>query len=373
MKKFILFSTLLGVLFACQEQEELEALKEKRSKLKSELAELELRIAALDVTGTVTSAPLVSLDEITIRPFVHQIDVQGNIETEKDALINSESGGIIRDILVKEGQRVSKGQVLLQIDAAVISESINELNTAIEFAQYNFDKQKELFDKGVGSEFQLKQAKSNLDNLKSRLQGLKTQRGKFAITAPFDGVIDQIFPRIGEMAGPQAPVVRLVNNREVKVSAEISERHYGNIAAGTPVYITIPSLNDTLIEAKISTIGNYIHPTNRTFRILANIPKNEVLLPNMLANIKLTDYTNEQAMVIPSASVMKDRENQSYIFIAKPDKDGLYLAMRVNIRVIETYGGFSEIEAAGDELATGMRVVVQGAKGITAGDLIRTK
>lgn len=373
MKKIILFSASLGLLFACQEQQELDKLKEKRSQLKSELADLELKIAALDDQSAGFSAPLVSLDEVRIQPFVHQIDVQGNIETERDALINSESGGIIRDILVKEGQRVSKGQVLVQIDAAVISESINELNTAIEFAQYNYDKQKELFDKGVGSEFQLKQAKSNLDNLKSRLQGLKTQRGKFAITAPFDGVIDQVFPKIGEMAGPQSPVIRLVNNREVKVSAEISERHFSKIKQGTPVFISIPSLNDTLIEAKVSTVGNYIHPTNRTFRILAAIPKNEVLLPNMLANIKMTDYTNEQAMVVPSASVMKDRENQSYIFVAKQDKGGLFLATRVNVTVVESYGGLTEITANDESLTPGTKVVVEGAKGITEGDLVRTK
>jgi membrane fusion protein, multidrug efflux system len=373
MKKFLFITALLGLIASCTEQQELDKLKDKRNKLKSELAEIEQQIAAMEPTASTVLAPLVTLQEVKIERFAHQIEVQGNIETEKDALINAESGGIIREISVKEGQRVSKGQVLMQLDAAVISESINELNTAIEFAQYNYEKQKELFDKGVGSEYQLKQAKSNLDNLKSKLQGLKTQRGKYAIVAPFDGVIDQIFPKIGEMAGPQSPVIRLVNNREVKVSAEISERLYGRIGLGTPVRISIPSLNDSLIEAKITTMGNYIHPTNRTFRILAAIPKNEILLPNMLANIKLTDYVNEQALVLPSASVMKDRENQSYVFVASAEKDGLFRAKRINVHVIESYNGVTEISPLENVLKPGEQVVVQGAKGITEGDLIRTK
>jgi membrane fusion protein, multidrug efflux system len=111
-------------------------------------------------------------------------------------LLNAESGGLIRAVMVTEGQRVSKGQVLGQIDAEVISSSIDEVQTAMEFAEYNYNKQKELFDQGLGSEFQLQQAKSNLDNLKSRLSGLKTQKGKFVITAPFDGVVDQVYAKV---------------------------------------------------------------------------------------------------------------------------------------------------------------------------------
>jgi len=373
MKKLIYLTLVLFIAVSCaSEESDIEKLQSERSELKAKLTEIEAKIAELDTLGNNSSlGSLVSLEEVKLSKFIHQIDVQGNIETEKDALVNAESSGVIREILVTEGQRVSRGQILAQIDVSVISDNIEELNSSLEFAQYNYDKQKELFEKGVGSEFQLKQAKNNLDNLKNKLKGLKTQKGKYAIVAPFDGVIDQVFPKIGEMIGPQSPVVRLVNNKEVKVTTEISERLYNRVKEGTKMSISIPSLGDTIIQVVVSHVGNYIHPTNRTFRVQALIKNNKLLLPNMLAQVKITDYVKDEVLVIPSAAILKDRENNSYVFIAEKLKNNSLIAKRVDVNVIESYDGLSEIEAA--ELTNGTSIVVNGAKGITEGDIIRTK
>ena len=372
MKKIIYLTLASFLVLACEnEQTDISKLEAERSELKAQLAEIEKKIVELDTTNGSFLGLLVSLEPVIVDKFIHQIDVQGNIETEKDALINAESSGIIKEILVKEGQRVSRGQIIAQIDVSIISDNIQELNSSIEFAQYNYDKQKELFDKGVGSEFQLKQAKNNLDNLKSRLKGLNTQKGKFAVIAPFDGVIDQIYPKIGEMASPQSPVVRLVNNHEVKVTAEISEKLYNRVQEGTIMSISIPSLGDTSINVIVSHVGNYIHPTNRTFRIQALIKNNKLLLPNMLAQVKITDYVKDEVLIIPSAAILKDRDNNSYVFVAEKQGDNKTIAQRVNVSVIESYNGLSEVES--ETLTEGMFIVLQGAKGITEGDVIRVK
>jgi RND family efflux transporter MFP subunit len=304
--------------------------------------------------------------------FIHKIDVQGNIETDRDVLLNAESGGLIRAVMVTEGQRVSRGQVLVQIDAEVISASIDEVQTAMEFAEYNYNKQKELFDQGLGSEFQLQQAKSNLDNLKSRLSGLKTQKGKFVITAPFDGVVDQVYAKVGAMAGPQAPVLRLVDNREIKVLADVSERLYGRLRVGMPIDVQIPSLGDSTIAMTITQIGNYIHPSNRTFRVQATLKNNKILLPNMLARMTISDYTNPNALIIPSEAVLRDRNNLTYVYVAIKE-NGALVAKRQEVEVVETFNGLSEIKLENGGLEAGMRVVVKGAKGLSDNDLIRTK
>jgi RND family efflux transporter MFP subunit len=298
--------------------------------------------------------------------------VQGNIETDRDVLLNAESGGLIRAVMVTEGQRVSRGQVLVQIDAEVISASIDEVQTAMEFAEYNYNKQKELFDQGLGSEFQLQQAKSNLDNLKSRLSGLKTQKGKFVITAPFDGVVDQVYAKVGAMAGPQAPVLRLVDNREIKVLADVSERLYGRLRVGMPIDVQIPSLGDSTIAMTITQIGNYIHPSNRTFRVQATLKNNKILLPNMLARMTISDYTNPNALIIPSEAVLRDRNNLTYVYVAIKE-NGALVAKRQEVEVVETSNGLSEIKLENGGLEAGMRVVVKGAKGLSDNDLIRTK
>ncbi len=362
--------TLLVV--ACNTENSLEDLKSKRDSLKKELADVEKAILKLDtVSATEAIGLLVGIDTARIGVFVHKIDVQGNIETDRDVLLNAESGGLIRAVLVKEGQRVSKGQVLIQIDADVISSSIQEVQTAIEFAEYNYNKQKELFDQGLGSEFQLQQAKNNLDNLKSRMSGLKTQKGKFVITAPFDGVVDQVFARVGAMAGPQAPVLRLVDNREIKVLADVSERLYSRLSVGMPIEVQIPSLKDSVIIMSISQIGNYIHPTNRTFRVQALLKNNRVLLPNMLARMTITDYTNNEALMIPSDAVLRDRNNLSYVFVAR-NENGALVARRMDVAVVESFNGWAEIKLVNGGLEAGNAVVVKGARGLSEGDFLRT-
>jgi len=371
--RVVVLAALAAIVFACNTETSLEELKAKRDGLKKELAEIEKAILNLDTLEVSEGIGLlVGIDTAKIGVFVHKIDVQGNIETDRDVLLNAESGGLIRAVMVKEGQRVSKGQVLVQIDTDVISSSIQEVQTAIEFAEYNYSKQKELFDQGLGSEFQLQQAKNNLDNLKSRMSGLKTQKGKFVITAPFDGVVDQVFARVGAMAGPQAPVLRLVDNREIKVLADVSERLYSRLNVGMPIDVQIPSLNDSIITMSISQIGNYIHPTNRTFRVQALLKNNRILLPNMLARMTITDYTNTEALIIPSDAVLRDRNNLSYVFVAQKEK-GALVARRMDVSVVESFDGLSEIKASGGSLKPGMTVVVKGARGLSEGDLLRTK
>lgn len=370
---FSILTIAAVILVACSEVETLETLIKKSEKLKKELLEIEGQIANLDTTGVaIQEGLLVTWEDARIGKFQHEIEVQGSIETDRDVLLNAESGGLIQSVLVTEGQRVRKGQVLVQIDAQVISSSIEELKTAMEFADYNYKKQKELFDQGLGSEFQVTQAKNNLDNLKSRLSGLNTQRGKFSITAPFDGVVDQVYARVGAMAGPQAPVLRLVDNSEIKIKADVSERLYARLSMGMPVAVQIPSLNDTIINMTISNIGNYIHPTNRTFRVQALLKNNKILLPNMLARIRISNYTNENALLIPSESVLRDKDNNSYVFIAVKDKGGKMIAKRENVEVLESFNGMTEIKA-NQAIEAGLKVVVRGARGLTNNDYIRTK
>jgi len=371
--KLTIFTIAVVVLAACSEPETLESLITKKEELKKELLEIETKISSLE-TGEVVvqDGLLVSWEEAKVGNFVHQIEVQGSIETDRDVLLNAESGGLIQSVMVTEGQRVKKGQVLIQIDAQVISSSIEELKTAMEFADYNYKKQKELFDQGLGSEFQVTQAKNNVDNLKSRLSGLNTQRGKFSITAPFDGVVDQVYARVGAMAGPQAPVLRLVDNGEIKIVADVSERLYARLDKGMSIAVQIPSLNDTVISMNISNIGNYIHPTNRTFRVQAILKNNKVLLPNMLARMRISDYTNDKALLIPSEAVLKDRNDKSYVFLAVKDKAGKIIAQRQDVEVVESFNGMTEIKSS-DALQQGVKVVVRGARGLTNNDYIRTK
>lgn len=318
----------------------------------------------------------VTLGKVEMKPFKHEIRVQGNVETDQDITLSAEMGGLITRINVKEGQTIRKGAIIATVDASILSSNVQELQTQLEYAQYMLDKQIELEKRGVGSEVELETAKNQVNSLKASMRSLNTQRGKATIRAPFTGVVDQVFAKKGQMAGPAAPIVRLVNNDNVDIVSTISEKHFSNVQVGTPIRVSFPNYSDTVMELKVSNVGNYIEPTNRTFRVMANIPNNKMLLPNMLAEVSITDMNVEKGMVIPSKSILKDQNNRDFIFVARDEKvvDGnkTYTADQVYVVIIERFEGEALIET-NSELDENDKVVIDGARGISDKTPIRVE
>jgi RND family efflux transporter MFP subunit len=369
IKSVSIFTLVVLVLWGCGPQSELDKLKEKRSKLKAEIAEIDLAIQTLD-TAEVTNLPLVGLGQAVSQSFQHKISVQGAVETDKDVLLNAEMSGIIQKIYVKEGQTVKNGQVLATIDAEILNSNINELNSQLEFAEYSLGKQEELRKKNLGTEFEYKQVMNQVNALKAQLETLTKQRNKSVVKAPFDGVIDQIFPSEGELTSPQQPLLRIVNNKEVRITADISERHYRTVGAGSRVKVFVPTLQDTF-ELAITNVGNYIHPTNRTFRIRADIPNNERMLPNMLAQLIITDLTIDSALVVPSSSIMKSQLNEDYLFVAVKNVEN-YELKKVIVEILSKHDGLAAIVPLDGSIKDGDFVVTEGGRGVVDGEIVRT-
>jgi len=361
------------VLVSCSEESKLNDLLKKKAKLRTELAEIQDQINELQAKEKKdVILPLVSLAKLSEKKFIHKIKVQGNIETDQDAVLNAEFGGLVSKIHVEEGDRVQAGQTLVSLDAEMMSASIKELQTQLDYAKYLLEKQEALKERGVGSEFDLKGAQNQVNSLKSKLASLELQRSKATITAPFSGVIDQIFAKEGQMASPQSMVLRIVNTSEMTVSADISEKHMKNIKVGSMIEVSFPNYKDTTLSLKVASVSKYINPTNRTFRITAKLNNNNVFVPNMLAEINLTDTDVEQALVIPSISILKDYNNNDYVFIASRLKNNEYALKKVFVNELEKYNGESMVEFK-DKVNIGSQVVVDGIKGITEADIVRIK
>ncbi len=321
--------------------------------------------------------PLVTLEEAQLSDFTHKIRVQGDVETDQDITLSAEMGGLITSISVKEGQTVRKGQVIARVDASVLGANVQEIATQLEYAEYMLKKQKELMDRGVGSEFDLETAQSQVNSLKASMNSLNTQRGKAVVKAPFTGVVDEVFASNGQMAGPSAPIIRLVNNKNIDIVANISEKHFAKIKVGTPIEVSFPNYSDTVVDLKITNVGNYIEPTNRTFRIMSSIKNNSYFLPNMLAEVSITDMEVKDGLTISSKSILKDQNSNDYVYIASPQtgegaKENHYTLTECQVEVIERYEGVSLIKM-NQTLKAGDMIVVDGAKGVTAKDVVRVQ
>ncbi|MDG1915210.1 MAG: efflux RND transporter periplasmic adaptor subunit [Crocinitomix sp.] len=369
-KKFIYFIALGSFLAACGSVEtnpELDALNSKRDSLKAELALVDAQILKLDTT-IVEIVPIVTADKVKVEDFSHQVEIPGTVETDQNALINAESSGVIKLVHVREGQTVSKGQTLITIDSEILASTMEELKTSLELADYMFEKQQELKDKGVGVEMEYEQAKNQKLSLEKKIRTMRSQQGKTVVRAPFSGVIDDIMVNAGEMAAPQIPLLRIVNNSNITINATLSENLLSKVNIGTAVEMRFPSLNDTVIVSTVSNKGNYIDPTNRTFRIQIAVKNNKLLLPNQFAELNVTDFKRKDAIVVNSESLLQDTDNNMYVYrltpAGEPEK---YNVERIEIKVVKMFEGQACIEGA---VKDGDLLVVKGAKGITETDVV---
>lgn len=373
-----IFTALTVIVAACGPSDSpkgsLEELKEKRDKIKAELEEINTKIDSLESKNKETIYQKVRFTSLEVDTFIHKIEVQGDVEAEQNISLNAESNGIIRKLNVSDGDEVKKGQTLAVIDAELINDNIREVEASLELAEFVYEKQKKLYDEGVTSELQFKEAKNNKVSLEKRLASLRTQRNKTVVKAPFSGHIDEVFVKQGEMISPQMPMLRLVNNDEVKISAEISEQHLTSVGVGVPVEFQFPVLKDTIIKSQISIKGNYINPTNRTFKVQSVIKDNELLLPNMVAIVRVTDVKVPNAKIIPINSVLQDNKDNWYVYrlkaIGKDDEgEQLYKAEKVIVTIKGSFNNHMWVES--DAITVSDKIVTDGAKGIVDGEEVK--
>jgi RND family efflux transporter MFP subunit len=331
MKKSILYTIAVSTiaLASCGNNSDKEkitgnitALKAKRDSLKIEFNKINKELKAVEKEINILDPHkklyLVSTVEAKEKEFKHFVEIQGTVNSDQSISLYPELGGLIKKIYVKEGQSVRKGQVLMKFDSEVLERTIKEIDTNIQLAKTTYDRQKRLWDKKIGSEIQYLQAKTNLEALQGKKASLNAQVAQTTIKAPFSGVIDEIFLKKGEMAAPGRPALRLINLDNIYIEADVSEKYLRHIKKGTEANIYFPNLEKN-ISAKVTMIGNYINPTNRSFRIVVNISnKNHSIKPNQLAVINILDL-GEKGIVIPSNVILNAPDGSSYVYTIVKD------------------------------------------------------
>ena len=301
------------------------ALIEQMDRLGTELKDVEMAISELD---TLKKLMTVTSIKAEVKDFNHYIEVQGTVKADQTIELHAEMGGTVTAILVKEGQNVSKGQILATLDSDVIDNSVLQLNTQLALATTTFERQARLWEQNIGSEIQYLQAKAQKEGLENSMKSLRAQARKMKVIAPFSGIIDQIFAKTGELTSPQMPFLRLVNLSNVYVESEVTETYLKSIKKGTEVLLYFSSIG-TSVEASISQVGNFINPNNRSFKTRIDLknPNNE-LKANLLADIKINDF-KANGIVIPSRLVQKDRNDKAFVYTIEPKEN--------NHKVIKTY------------------------------------
>lgn len=363
------------LLNACQKPDPLEAkkesLKEKKEelqKIRTSITELEKEIGLLDPEFGKQNrkATLITTTSVERTTFEHFIEVSGSVKSRRNVLISAENMGSIDRILAKEGNEVKKGQLIISMDTELYQRNLDQLETEYSLAKTMFEKQSNLWEQNIGTEVQYLESKNRKESLENQIANVKTQIAKSQIRAPFEGTIEEVMVREGEMAQMGSPLVRIVNHRDMYVKADLSESYVGNFRKGDPVTIFFPSINQTL-ETSISSVGQVIDEKNRTFAIEALLPLTDFTIkPNLMVIVKILDYEIENAVVVPSKLIQKDNQGD-FVFIAEAENNtDELLARKVQIERGMTYKNSTMINKglSGAEILIndGFRDVAEGTK-----------
>lgn len=330
------------------------ALKEQIDRMGTELKEIEMAISELDTLKKLMSVTSIKAE---VKDFNHYIEVQGTVKADQTIDLHAEMGGTVTAILVKEGQNVSKGQLLATLDSEVIDNSVLQLDTQLALATTTFERQARLWEQNIGSEIQYLQAKAQKEGLENSVKSLKAQARKMKIIAPFSGIIDQIYAKTGELTSPQKPFLKLVNLSKVYIESEVTETYLNSIKKDTKVLLNFKSIG-TSVEASVSQVGNFINPSNRSFKMRIDLknPNNE-LKANLLADIKINDFS-ANGTVIPTRLVQRDRDNKTFVYTIEP-KENNYTVVKTYVTEVMNYDNQSYIS---DGLIPNSILVDKGAR-----------
>lgn len=304
--------------------------------------------------------PLVSVLELRKKSFKDFFNAQGQVISKEIAYIRAETNGTIKKIIIEEGEYVTKGQPLFAISNDLFNSQILELNEQISFAEYLFSKQKKMFEDGVTTELQLKEAESRVNSAKKTKNTMLTQLEKLNVVAPFNGFIEEILVKTGESISPINYLCQLVNTNELFAVADVSEKLLSEISEKDPVSLYFPSLDLFLDGLIIDRVGKVINSINRTVKIECKLPKNSSLLPNLMAEFRINHYSKESAICLPSRMILKNSKGETFVKALDKNKkvriQNVVLGRSYNSE-IEILSGLNEGDLVVDE---GKSTVLEG-------------
>jgi RND family efflux transporter MFP subunit len=374
MRKLLSISALSILLLSCGGKEtnqsienlikskNIKELQAKKSALQADIAKIEEALATLDVKK---EEALVSVLQVKDTVFNHYLEIQGDVDTKENILIQPEFSGTLTSLNVKAGQRVSKGQILGRIDDAGMSQQLASLENQYALAKTSFERQKNLWAKKIGSEIQFLQAQTQMISAQKGVAQMRAQLSKTVIRAPFSGTIDEVFAERGQVVAPsQQGLMRIVNLGNMYVSTTVPESYIGKLKVGTEVDVFLKSLGKTY-KGKVRQVGNFINPNNRSFGIEVGVPNPENLLrPNQVANLKIMDYSNKKAIVVPTNVVQEDGEKNKFVFIVANSNGKTGTAKKVLVEIGKSSDNVTEIVSG---LSANDIIVTEGVNSISEG------
>ncbi|WP_281233307.1 efflux RND transporter periplasmic adaptor subunit [Flavobacterium gelatinilyticum] len=313
-----------------------------------------------------TTAPVkVSVREIELSSQAEVLDYSGTIEADNTVSIGFSIPGRVNAVMVQEGERVVKGQLLASIEQNSYQNNLIAANAGLEQAQDNFNRLDQLYKKGslperdyIAGKTGLAQAKANKETASKNMQDTK-------LYASFSGIVTHKLTEAGASAAPGIPAFTIVKTDKVYAVAAINENEISSLKIGADVLITIPSLNRE-IKGKLTIINPQGDDLSKTYTVKVRLENaGGQLLPGMIADISINSGKTQNSVIIPAQAVVRDPDNINYVYIAKEGNTAF--KKRVNISKMT---GTNDVVVK-EGLQQGDKIIVEGQTNLTDGTPVK--
>jgi RND family efflux transporter MFP subunit len=377
MKHFLILCSII-LLAACSgnkeekgdlsvKKSELEKLTKERDAISAKIATLEIEISKHDTSAANEKMKLVEIQTLTKQNFSHYIELQGKISTENIYYVTPRGmGGQVKELFVKLGDKVKKGQLLMKLEDGIVQQNIKQVENQLSFAKNIFSRQENLWKDGIGTEIQFLSAKNNVESLEKQLSIVKEQLSTTNVISEVSGIVDNVTIRVGEtFVGSPMAGITIVNPTSMKAMVDVPENYVSKVRKGMPVIVTVPDINQSF-NSQISLISESINVTSRSFIAESKLPSSAIIKPNQVAIIKLLDHESKNTIVVPVETVQTD-EKGKFVYILS-EENGKTIARKKSIQIGEFYDELIEVKSG---LDAGDKIVSKGFQGLYEGQLIK--
>ena len=352
---------------------DIKEIQSKKDELVSQQQNIANQIKQLDSELKVLSpdrnTPLITTIKAKSEEFKHYLELQGNVATKQNIVITPEISGILLRVFVKEGQKVTKGQILGSIDDNGLGQEKAQLQVQVNLAKTTYERQKRLWDQNIGSEIQFLQTKSQYETLQKSISQLDQLLAKTNIRAPFSGVVDDVITEQGNVvAAGQTQLIRIVNLSDMYIETDVPESYITSVTNNKTVEVEFPILGKK-VTTKVRQTGNFINPANRTFKIEITVPnKDKSIKPNLTARLKINDYTNPNAILIPQSIISENANGEQFIYVIENKEGNKAYAKQIIIKTGKTQGDVIEVL---DGLEDNIEIIREGARSVKDGQIVK--
>jgi len=307
--------------------------------------------------NTPKSSQSVPLAKVTYQTFhsyptEKKIDLYGRTAPDRQAKIAAEIAGKILNLSIEKGQRVTKGQVIAHIDQGDLQFQIDRAKANLTVKRQEFKAAESLKNRGLQGEVAYTNALAALADAQASVKAVELRLQHTSVTAPFDGVVENLFIEQGDFVGVGDPVANLIDLKNVVIEADVSERHIQSISKDQPA--TIRFIDGSTTQGTVRYVSQLSSPSTNTFAIEVEVPNPEQRIPaGVSAQVELNLSTQMAVKVTPAMLALDDEGNLGVktliddvvhfvpIQLVKAEQDGVWLTgLGESVNIITRGQGF---------------------------------